>query len=100
MSDTLKRDERAAGSRMVSWTPFRDLLGFDPFHAMRGLEYDVTRTDSGYEVEVPVSGSSPRTWKLPLRTTLFQSPPKATGARLRVRLRFPRTSMPTRSRPA
>lgn len=44
---------------MVPWTPFRDLLGFDPFQNLRsnwGFEYDVTRTDNGYAVEVPVPG--------------------------------------------
>jgi HSP20 family molecular chaperone IbpA len=44
---------------MASWTPFRDLLGFDPFQSMRGFEYDVTRTENGYEVEVPVPGFKP-----------------------------------------
>jgi HSP20 family molecular chaperone IbpA len=56
MADTLARNERPQASRMASWTPFRDLLGFDPFQSMRGFEYDVTRTESGYEVEIPVPG--------------------------------------------
>jgi HSP20 family molecular chaperone IbpA len=58
MPDTLARNDRAA-SRPASWTPFRDLLGFDPFQAMRGFEYDVTRTENGYEVEMPVPGFKP-----------------------------------------
>jgi len=37
----------------------RELLGFDPFAQARNtwqFDYDVTRTESGYEVEVPVPG--------------------------------------------
>ncbi len=44
---------------MANWAPFRDFFGFDPFQALRSqwaFEYDVTRTDNGYEVEVPVPG--------------------------------------------
>jgi HSP20 family molecular chaperone IbpA len=62
MTDTLARDDRAKASRLATWTPFRDLLGFDPFAPLRsnwGLTYDVTRTDSGYEVDVPVPGFKP-----------------------------------------
>jgi HSP20 family molecular chaperone IbpA len=55
MPDTLARNGQGA-SRLASWTPFRDLLGLDPFAAMRGFEYDVTRTENGYEVEIPVPG--------------------------------------------
>lgn len=45
--------------RAVPWTPLRDLLGFDPFQAIRasyGFEYEVSRIEDGYEVEVPVPG--------------------------------------------
>jgi len=45
--------------RSLPWTPFRDLLGFDPFQNIRssyGFDYDVTRTEGGYEVGVPVPG--------------------------------------------
>jgi len=59
MADSLTRSDRNQASRMASWTPFRDLLGFDPFQSMRGFEYDVTRTENGYEVEVPVPGFKP-----------------------------------------
>jgi HSP20 family protein len=48
--------------RMAPWTPFHDLLGFDPFQSLRsnwGFEYDVSRTEDGYEVEVPVPGYKP-----------------------------------------
>jgi len=54
MSGSEGRHERA-----VPWTPLRDLLGFDPFQAIRssyGFDYDVSRTANGYEVEVPVPG--------------------------------------------
>lgn len=41
------------------WTPIKNFLGFDPFQSLRaqyGFEYDVTRTDRGYEMEIPVPG--------------------------------------------
>jgi HSP20 family molecular chaperone IbpA len=59
MTDTLARNDRPGGSLLTNWAPFRDLLGFDPFAHVRsswGFEYDVTRTDQGYEVEFPVPG--------------------------------------------
>ncbi|MBV8345940.1 MAG: Hsp20 family protein [Candidatus Eremiobacteraeota bacterium] len=63
MSDLLVRNAgRNAATRMVPWTPFRDLLGFDPFQSLRSnwaFEYDVRRTEAGYEVEVPVPGLRP-----------------------------------------
>jgi HSP20 family molecular chaperone IbpA len=63
MADSLVRDgSRGQASRMTPWTPFRDLLGFDPFHSLRSnwaFEYDVTRTENGYEVDVPVPGFKP-----------------------------------------
>lgn len=37
-------------------------FGFDPFQSLRSnwaRAYDVTRTDNGYEVEVPVPGFKP-----------------------------------------
>ena len=46
-------------ARPATWAPFSDLLGYDPFQALRtnyGYDYDVTRTESGYEVDVPVPG--------------------------------------------
>jgi HSP20 family protein len=51
MSSTLARNN--AG------TIARELLGFDPFAQMRNtwqFDYDVTRTESGYDIEVPVPG--------------------------------------------
>lgn len=63
MSDALARNERGRTDRPApQWTPFRDLLGFDPFQSLRSnwsFAYDVTRTDNGYEVEVPVPGFKP-----------------------------------------
>jgi HSP20 family protein len=63
MADSLVRNpNRGQASRVTPWTPFRDLLGFDPFQSLRSnwaFEYDVTRTENGYEVEVPVPGFKP-----------------------------------------
>ncbi len=50
------------GERAVPWTPFNDLLGYDPFASLRSMQafdYDVSRTESGYDVEVPVPGYRP-----------------------------------------
>lgn len=49
----------AQADQAMPWTPLRDLLGFDPFAQVRanwGYDYDVTRTEQGYLVEVPVPG--------------------------------------------
>lgn len=49
----------AVAERPLPWTPLQDLLGFDPFQNIRasyGFDYDVSRTEGGYEVEVPVPG--------------------------------------------
>ncbi|MBC5801349.1 MAG: Hsp20/alpha crystallin family protein [Candidatus Eremiobacteraeota bacterium] len=48
--------------RAAPWTPFRDLFGFDPFQNLRSnwaFDYDVSRTETGYQVEVPVPGYKP-----------------------------------------
>ncbi len=48
--------------RAAPWTPYRDLSGFEPFQALRSnwaFDYDVSRTETGYEVEVPVPGYKP-----------------------------------------
>jgi HSP20 family protein len=48
--------------RATAWTPYRDLIGFDPFQTLRSnwaFDYDVSRTETGYEVEVPVPGYGP-----------------------------------------
>jgi HSP20 family protein len=63
MSDQLQKNPTAArAERMTPWTPFRDLFGFDPFQPLRstwGIDGDVTRTETGYEVELPVPGFKP-----------------------------------------
>jgi len=63
MTDSLVRDGNRGVSRIenqaVPWSAYRDLFGFDPFQNLRanwGFEYDVTRSENGYEVEVPVPG--------------------------------------------
>jgi len=64
MADTPASTTPSRGqvSRMSPWTPFRDLLGLDPFASFRSnwaLGYDGTRTENGYEVEVPMPGFKP-----------------------------------------
>lgn len=66
MTTSLARMGNATRSQIESgsapWTPFRDLLGFDPFQTVRSnwpFEYDVSRTENGYEVEIPVPGYKP-----------------------------------------
>jgi HSP20 family protein len=62
LSNSLERirpGSALAPDRALPWTPFRDLLGFDPFQNIRasyGFDYEVSRTENGYEVEVPVPG--------------------------------------------
>jgi HSP20 family protein len=49
-------------NRFAPMMPFRDLFGFDPFRdvfSTWNADYGVTRTDRGYEVEVPVPGYKP-----------------------------------------
>ncbi len=65
MPNTLsKNNESGLAGRVESapWTSFRNLFGFDPFQDYRShpaFEYNVTRTERGYEVEVPVPGFKP-----------------------------------------
>jgi HSP20 family protein len=51
--------ENAVARQSGSWSPLQSLFGFDPFQGMmRNWDYgfEVTRTESGYVVEVPVPG--------------------------------------------
>jgi HSP20 family molecular chaperone IbpA len=64
MTNSLAQTTGAAqgSGRAAPWTPFRDLFGFDPFQTLRSgwaYDYDVARTETGYEVEVPVPGYKP-----------------------------------------
>lgn len=48
--------DRTAG---IPWSPLQGLFGMDPFQsALRNWDFgfEVTRTESGYEVEVPIPG--------------------------------------------
>ena len=61
MSNTLARTNGSGGAAETAlpWTPLREMLGFDPFQNIRatyGFDYDVSRTETGYTVEVPVPG--------------------------------------------
>jgi HSP20 family protein len=59
LSNSLAKQNGTGTDRALPWTPLRDLLGFDPFQNIRasyGFDYEVSRTENGYEVEVPVPG--------------------------------------------
>ena len=62
MSAALARSNQGLHTRMSQvgpWPTFPSWFGFDPFQHLRAsynFEYDVTRTQDGYEVEVPVPG--------------------------------------------
>ena len=46
----------------ISWPGLQGLFGFDPASRFGGnwqLEFDVTRTERGYELEIPVPGFKP-----------------------------------------
>lgn len=59
MATTLARRQNGEASMSNVFAPLNDLLGFDPLSPLRGawaFDYDVTRTERGYEVDVPVAG--------------------------------------------
>lgn len=59
MVSALARNQNGGAQRQMPWNSFRDIFGFDPLQTLNSnwaYEYDVTRTDNGYEVEVPVPG--------------------------------------------
>ena len=65
MTNSLAKNGSGAANpqdRALPWTQLRDLFGFDPFQNVRasyGFDYEVNRTEKGYEVEVPVPGYNP-----------------------------------------
>ncbi len=78
MSSTLSWNGNNTGSQaerqMPHWMPYHELLGFDPFPALRSsgaYEYDVTRTENGYEVEVPVPGYKPENIEVTVKDGLM-----------------------------
>jgi HSP20 family protein len=51
-------DSTSAGAA-VTYSPLREMLGYDPFRRFFSNvdpQIDVIRTDSGFEVEIPVAG--------------------------------------------
>jgi HSP20 family protein len=55
----IRNGQGNAAERQASWSPLQGLFGVDPFQGlMRNWDYgfEVTRTEHGYEVEVPVPG--------------------------------------------
>lgn len=66
MTNSLIRRQNGDGARAStpasSFAPLSDLFGFDPLSPLRAslaFDYDVTRTERGYEVDVPVPGFGP-----------------------------------------
>ena len=56
---TLVRNGQDGGRQAATWSPLQSLFGFDPLQSvMRNWDYgfEVTRTESGYIVDVPVPG--------------------------------------------
>lgn len=59
MGALTRNGQNNAAERQASWSPLQGLFGMDPFQGlMRNWDYgfEVTRTERGYEVEVPVPG--------------------------------------------
>jgi HSP20 family molecular chaperone IbpA len=57
--DLPKLDRNALGAGAVPYSPLREMLGYDPFRRFFSNvdpQIDVIRTDSGFEVEIPVPG--------------------------------------------
>ncbi|HTU70623.1 MAG TPA: Hsp20 family protein [Candidatus Baltobacteraceae bacterium] len=52
---------------------FRELFGFDPFPEAwsMGAEYGVSRTENGYEVEIPVPGFAPSAIEITLKENVL-----------------------------
>lgn len=64
----LVRNGQAAG--MMQRSPLQGLFGFDPFQAIAGnwdYGFEVTRTETGYLVEVPVPGFNSSTVEISLK---------------------------------
>ena len=58
MTNNLLSRDRATGASLLA-RPFSDLWGFDPFRGPSYSGVEIARTESGYTVEVPVSGFKP-----------------------------------------
>ena len=98
MANTLARADRPEASRTASWMPFRDLFGFDPFGSMRGLEYEVTRTENGYQVDIPVPGFKPENVEVTYQDEVIAVSAKAERRSFARSFTVPKTSIPRGSR--
>ena len=62
-NDTAHLANRPAGNAgAVVYSPWRDVLGYDPFRRFFSAsdpEINVVRTESGFDVEIPVPGFTP-----------------------------------------
>lgn len=62
MSDLVTRERNTNGTGSMLGRPFADLWGFDPFRALTSPGYtgaEISRTETGYTVELPVAGFKP-----------------------------------------
>lgn len=60
MTSLVNRERNGDGGLLTR--PFSDLWNWDPFRALSGVQsygIDITRTETGYTVEVPVPGFKP-----------------------------------------
>ena len=80
MSAALTRTDQGLRTGMGQVGPWPTFLpGFDPFRHLRascGFEYDVTRTEDGYEVEVPVPGFTSGEIEVRLKDGVFTASAK------------------------
>ena len=61
-----------AGGGAISFSPLREMLGYDPFRFTNvDPEIDIVRTDRGFDVEVPVAGFAPSQIELVVKDDLL-----------------------------
>lgn len=57
MANIQPRERATIGSILAR--PFADVWGFDPFRSLNLSGIEISRTDAGYTVEMPVAGFQP-----------------------------------------
>ncbi len=62
------------GGAAVAYSPFRDVLGYDPFRRFFSSvdpAVDVIRNENGYDVEIPVAGFTPEQIELVVKEDIL-----------------------------